>query len=54
MGGTLQRDVWEGWTPQDFIDALSGEIEIIMFGKSWRKPFQTKKELADYLVEHQS
>jgi hypothetical protein len=52
--GNLQRDVWEGWTPQDFINALSDEIDMIMTGRSWRKPFKTKKEMVDYIVDHQS
>lgn len=49
----LQRNVWEGWTPQDFIDSLSAEIRMIMAGESWRKPFKTKQELLDYIPEHQ-
>lgn len=49
----LHRDVWEGWTPQDFIDSVSVEIGMIMNGKSWRKPFKTKQELLDYISEHQ-
>lgn len=51
--GNLQRNVWEGWTPQDFIDSLLMEISMIMDGKSWRKPFKTKQELTDYISEHQ-
>lgn len=51
--GNLQREVWEGWTPQDFIDELSDEISIIMAGDSWRKPFKTKKELVAYITDHQ-
>jgi len=49
----LHREVWEGWTPQNFIDALSGEIDMIMSGGSWRKPFETKKEMIDYIIDHQ-
>ena len=51
--GNLQRNVWEGWTPQDFINALSGEIQMIMSGKSWRKPFETRKEMIDYITSQQ-
>lgn len=49
----LHRDVWEGWTPQDFIDSLSVEISMIMTGESWRKPFKTAQEMTDYIPEHQ-
>ena len=51
--GNLRRDVWEGWTPQDFIDELSDEIEMIMSGGSWMPPFETKKEMIDYIVDNQ-
>lgn len=51
--GNLHRDVWEGWTPRDFIDKLSDEIHMIMIGNSWRKPFKTKKELIDYIKDNQ-
>jgi hypothetical protein len=49
----LQREVWEGWTVQDFIDELSGQIGMIMCGESWHKPFQTKEELARFIKENQ-
>lgn len=49
----LYREVWEGWTPQDFIDSVSVEISMIMNGKSWRKQFKTKQEMLDYISEHQ-
>ena len=51
--GNSHRNVWEGWTPQDFIDELSDEIYMIMTGKSWKKPFKTKKELIDYIKNNQ-
>lgn len=49
----LQRVIWEGWTAQDFIDELSLEIDMIMRGESWTKPFKTKAELAAYTRDHQ-
>lgn len=51
--GNLHRDIWEGWTPQDFIDELSDEIHMIMTGNSWREPFKTKRELIDYIKDNQ-
>ena len=49
----LQKHVWEGWTVEDFINELSDQIDMIMRGESWRKPFQTKAELAKYCKENQ-
>ena len=50
---TLQREVWEGWTVQDFIDELSPQVDMIMRGESWVKPFETKAELVKYLKDNQ-
>ena len=49
----LRREVWEGWTVQDFIDELSDQIGMIMCGESWHEPFQTKEELARFIKENQ-
>lgn len=51
--GDLNRNVWEGWTPQMFINELSLEIDMIMNGQSWQKPFQTKKEMSAYIKDSQ-
>lgn len=49
----LQREVWEGWTVQNFIDELSDQIDLIMRGESFIAPFKTKKELADFTKDNQ-
>lgn len=49
----LQKEVWEGWTVQNFIDELSDTVDLIMRGESWQEPFQTKKELARFTKENQ-
>ena len=49
----LQREVWEGWTVQDFIDELSDQIGMIMCGESWQEPFQTVEELARFIKDNQ-
>ena len=49
----LDRVVWEGWTPRDFIERLSTEIDMIMSGQSWKKPFKNKTELAEYCKDNQ-
>ena len=46
----LNREVWEGWTVQNFIDELSDEILMIMERGSWVDPFKTKAELAEYIA----
>lgn len=51
--GDLNRNVWEGWTPKDFISSLKNEVHMIMTGNSWRKPFKTINELKKYLAENQ-
>lgn len=49
----LQKVIWEGWTVQDFIDELEPQIDMIMRGESWVKPFKTKLELARYTKDNQ-
>lgn len=49
----LDRQIWEGWTPRDFINELQVEISMIMDGQSWKKPFQNKEELAVYCADNQ-
>ena len=38
----LQRNVYEGWTPQNFIDELEPTIKMIMKNNSYIKPFENK------------
>ncbi|WP_417172070.1 hypothetical protein [Alistipes putredinis] len=49
----FQKHIWEGWRVQDFIDSLAPEVERIMAGKSWRKPFVSKQELAAWCKDNQ-
>lgn len=51
--GDLHRNVYEGWTPQDFIDELEPQVQMIMSGQSWQSPFQNKKELEDWCKDNQ-
>lgn len=51
--GNLQRNVWEGWTPQMFIDELEPMVEMIMNGESFIDPFKTKKELVEFIKDAQ-
>ena len=47
------REVCEGWTPRDFINAMKVEIATIMAGGSIHKPFKSKLELEVYLISNQ-
>ncbi len=49
----MNRNVWEGWTPKDFIDELEPLFDMIMKGKSWQKPFTNKKEAVHWLKDNQ-
>ena len=47
------KEVYEGWTVQDFIEELENPIAIIMSDISWLKPFENKAELKKYCMENQ-
>lgn len=49
----MNRNVWEGWTPQDFIDELEPSLEVIMKGQSWQKPFTNKKDMVEWIKDNQ-
>ena len=39
--------VWEGWTARDFVNELQPQLDMIMSGRSWKKPFTTKAQLKE-------
>ena len=41
----LERNIYEGWRPIDFINELEPSFIAIMSGQSWHKPFKTSNEL---------
>lgn len=47
------KEVWEGWTIQDFIEALEDDISYIMADTSIIPPFKNKDELKKYCMENQ-
>ncbi len=49
----LQKHIWEGWTVGDFVERLAPELDRIMSGRSWHRPFATKQELAMWCRENQ-
>ncbi len=49
----LTRHIWEGWTVGDFIEALQPQADMIMSGRSWRKPLRTRNELEVWCKDNQ-
>jgi len=50
---SLNRNIWEGWTPQDFINELEPSFVVVMSGNSWQKPFKTSEELKKWCMDNQ-
>ena len=46
----LQKHIREGWTIGDFVERLAPELDRIMSGHSWHRPFTSKQELAMWVV----
>ena len=53
IGDTIDKHIYEGWTVRDFIEALKPELDLIMTGRSWRKPFKTRKALEAWCADNQ-
>lgn len=49
----LDRHIWEGWTPRDFIEDLSMRVDMIQNNNSWQKPFANKEELKAWCKDNQ-
>ena len=49
----LNKEIWEGWTVQSFIDELEWSIKAIMSGQSWQTKFQSKEELKKWCMDNQ-
>ena len=49
----LNKEIWEGWTVQAFIDELEWSIKAIMSGQSWQAKFQSKAELKLWCMDNQ-
>lgn len=49
----LNKEIWEGWTVQAFIDELEWSIKAIMSGQSWQTKFQSKAELKKWCMDNQ-
>lgn len=47
------KEVWEGWTVQDFIDELEPSFEQIMRGESYQRPFANKEALKKWCMSEQ-
>lgn len=49
----LNKEIWEGWTVQAFIDELEWSIKAIMSGQSRQTKFQSKEELKLWCMDNQ-
>ena len=49
----LNKEIWEGWTVQAFIDELEWSIKAIMSGQSRQAKFQSKEELKLWCMDNQ-
>ncbi len=48
-----QRVVTEGWTVLDYKEYMRKDMDLIMKNKSWIKPFTSKSDLKEYLINYQ-
>lgn len=48
----MNRHIWEGWTPQDFVNDLEPMFDMIMQNRSHTKPLK-KDELKTWLKDNQ-
>lgn len=49
----LDREIWEGWTPRDFIEELEPLVDMIMSGQSWQQPFRSRGEVQSWTADNQ-
>ena len=49
----MTKHIWEGWTVQDFVEALEPQFRQIMSGGSWQSPFKTEQELKQWCMDNQ-
>lgn len=47
------KHIWEGWRVIDFINELKPQLDMIMKGDSWQKPFNNRKDLAKWCADNQ-
>ena len=49
----LDTVIFEGWTIKSFINELYPEVDMIMRGESWVKPFKTREEIKRWCIDNQ-
>ncbi len=49
----FDKEIWEGWTVQDFINELEPQLDLIQSGRSFIKPIKTKAELKEWCKDNQ-
>ncbi len=49
----FDKEIWEGWTVRDFIEALEPQLNMIQSGESFMRPIKTKAELKEWCKDNQ-
>ena len=49
----MHRVIYEGWTPDRYIGHLEPQLDAIMRGASYIRPFTTKKEMVEWIKDNQ-
>lgn len=49
----LNKEIYEGWTVQNFINELEPQFKQIMSGDSWQEPFSSNNELKKWCMSNQ-
>lgn len=49
----LNREIWEGWTPINFIKEIEPILDMIMAGEAIYPPAKNKSELSKYITDNQ-
>lgn len=47
----LNREIWEGWTPQAFIDELEPQFDLVM--SAWNPPLKTRDDVKRWTADNQ-
>ena len=49
MAGNVNKEVWEGWTVGAIYKDVKPFADMIQRGESWKKPFESCKDIADWI-----
>ena len=49
----LEKHIYEGLCVKHFIEELQPQMDMVMNGQSWHKPFVTKNDIKEYTSNYQ-